>query len=218
MALAWDAANAALGSFVSTLTFSHTCTGTDRFIAVEGRTSGTTAISSATYAGTAMTAHTQGASDSGGNYRLFYLANPASGANDVVITFGDANNFVRGLSTSYTGAHQTTPVANLTNATGNSTTMTWTVASATDNLVVALFFNNTVNFHNPAPQGTTVERWDQQSSASVSGDEAGAASVTIEWTTTTVDPWEGTAFDLSVAAGATAVTRFYTYVTRATRR
>lgn len=90
-----------------------------------------------TYGGSAMTKVTTVAADAGINiYRIdmWYLLNPAAGANSVVIT--TSSGTVSGLSTSYTGAGAPEvstangPTAGITSLTTSVTTLTdtdWTV-------------------------------------------------------------------------------------------
>lgn len=99
MAIAFDASsNTASGT--SPRTWSHTCTGSDRVLVV-GTFGSTADPTSVTYGGVALTKYGTGISV-GDAYHLsmWYLLNPASGANDIVVTAG-AN--VGGIAMSYTG-------------------------------------------------------------------------------------------------------------------
>lgn len=92
-----------------TLTFSHTCNGSNRilFVGAAGGNTGVAIddITGATYAGVSMTliSKTFVLAD---RYRyLFYLVAPATGANNVVIS-SSTSGFIAGNSLSYTGANQ----------------------------------------------------------------------------------------------------------------
>lgn len=119
MAVAFDAvgpSSAGASSSASTsLTWSHTCTGSNRALLVGvamGKGTDTGISTTATYNGVAMTSlgviHTGGGT--AGYVQLFGLANPASGANTVAITAaGGTPGTLAGGSVSGTGVDQTTP-------------------------------------------------------------------------------------------------------------
>lgn len=123
----------------SSLTFSHTCTGSNRLLAVgvlnQAGPPGTGfRISGVTYAASAMTIVNSGGyniSGSGEWIALYYKTAPSTGANNVVVTGTQSTNF-QAYTTSYTGVHQTTPVNTYDveedTATTLSTTLTTTVA------------------------------------------------------------------------------------------
>lgn len=111
-AIALDAsANSGTGGATSpstSLSWSHTTSGSNRLLVVAVSTGGT--VSGVTYNGVAMTmgvSHT--GSPYGGSDYLWYLANPASGANTITVTTTTSIATV-GLSISYTGAAQSVPV------------------------------------------------------------------------------------------------------------
>lgn len=137
MAIALDAVTSATTSSVgTTLTFAHTCTGSDLilFVGAVGNNTGsaTDDITGATYNGVAMTLvnKTFVAAD---RYRyLFYLLAPATGANNVVITSSTSGGYKGGNAISYTGASQTgQPDSNATaETTGTTITPTTTVVAS----------------------------------------------------------------------------------------
>lgn len=104
--IAFDAAtNGGLTNPGSSKTFAHTTSGSDRilFVGVFGST--TDVITGVTYAGVSMNLI---AKDSNGDRwaYLFYLAAPATGSNNVVIS-ASASGAIYGGAASYTGASQT---------------------------------------------------------------------------------------------------------------
>ena len=105
MAIAFDAASGGATTAASSLTFAHTCTGSDLILFV-GAFNGTNNVTGVTYNGVAMTLVDTAVAQAGVNYKLFYLINPATGANNVVISTDVASNVLRGVSTSYTGSAQ----------------------------------------------------------------------------------------------------------------
>lgn len=129
MPIAFDATGNGGTSSATSLTWSHTCTGSNRilFVAPQGLVSGTDNITSMTYAGAAMTKIAQVQIPTDRLLTLWYLIAPATGANNVVINF--TGNFMTGLSSSYTGASQT-GVPDASN-TGSTTGTSLTVAVTT---------------------------------------------------------------------------------------
>jgi hypothetical protein len=103
--LALDSTTAANGASTATLTFAHTCSGTNRILFVSATSNSGVTVTGITYAGTAMTeidSHTDGA---GPTTYLYYLIAPAIGANNVVISASGSSALV-GSAISYTGAKQ----------------------------------------------------------------------------------------------------------------
>lgn len=125
MAIAFDAASAAgnVSTSTSPLTFSHTCSGTNRILFVEAGQRNASTVSGITYNGVAMTQigtvlHPP-LTTSDGNY-LYYLINPATGAHNVSIAYGGGAD-LRGSSVSYTGAKQSGVPDQSTTLTGSAT-------------------------------------------------------------------------------------------------
>ena len=126
MAIAFDAFTAGTtGSGQSSITFSKTCTGADRFLIVSVTTfnfSSGTPSPTATYNGVTMTIVAQNVvAFNVNNWRVhqFYLKAPASGANNVVVTATTGTGWFRAVASSYTGVDQTSPL--LTSRTANAT-------------------------------------------------------------------------------------------------
>lgn len=132
MAIAFDAATDG-GNVVGTSTFSHTCTGSNRFLVVAGAFFGT-GTGTATYAGVSMTeVASTPLNTNPGNLKIFFLANPASGANNVVVTPTNSSDNSIFTASSYTGAQSvSTADATGTNS-GNSGTQTVSVTTSADN-------------------------------------------------------------------------------------
>jgi hypothetical protein len=92
-------------------TFSHTVSGTNRYLIVQiALGNGADTISSVTYAGVSMTQLQRSASPSFYGAELWGLVNPALGANNVVITRGTGSTGIATGCTSFTNVDQTTPV------------------------------------------------------------------------------------------------------------
>ena len=92
----------------SSATFSHTCTGSNLILFVVVGTHATTVITSVTYNGVGMTSVVGPLSSPGNNFteNLYYLINPATGANNVVVQVSTSDQ-IASCSASYTGVSQT---------------------------------------------------------------------------------------------------------------
>jgi hypothetical protein len=140
MAIAFDTSSYGKNTNTSPITFSHTCTGSNLilFVGVTMRApSGTPTCSGVTYNGVSMTS--LGAVDSSGTIRvyLFYLINPATGANDVSASFSGLQadtDCVVGAS-SFSGVTQTDPinVSGSANNSGGTSSITKALTTTVDN-------------------------------------------------------------------------------------
>lgn len=186
MAITTDAATPSGGVFFnSSLTISHTCTGTNLVLIVQAvnydATVGT--VSGITYNGVALTKIAGVTFSSNFNNEGWYLIAPATGTHDVVITWSASQLLVAGGIVSYTGAHQSAVIGTPATASGNDTTPTVTVSSAAGELVIdGVFVNNDTS---STPGSGQTEEYDQNvglpASFAVSR-EAGAASVVMDHT------------------------------------
>jgi len=164
MAIAFD--NATDGGFlggVTSLTFSHTVgTGANRILFVQACTYSTAAdITGITYAGVSMTAvgnaSSKAVSDPDRFVYLYVLPNPASGANNVVISTS-ASVLIGGAASSYTGALQTSTVDQSTTARNvvGVTNFTTTLTSIANNCWTVIAVFNTDSSPMTAGAGTTI--------------------------------------------------------------
>jgi hypothetical protein len=106
-AIAIDATSQGYANATS-LTFSHTTTGSDRLLMVQLWTfpSGDT-VSGITYNSTSLTKKGTRSADAGGYTNQWSLVAPATGANNIVVSMSSSQMFV--TAASYTGVDQTTP-------------------------------------------------------------------------------------------------------------
>lgn len=114
-------------------TVSHTTSGSNRVLFVEVRGSTTDVVTGATYNSVSMGLVGKTHSGAGTNswVYLFYLANPASGTHDIVVS-GSTSDTVVVLGTSYTGASQGS-LDNSTTATTSGTSLTTNITTVADN-------------------------------------------------------------------------------------
>lgn len=132
--------------------------GSDRvlFVGFTANKSSIPAISSVTYAGVSMTASAFSPqalpSDTTVQVYLYYLLNPTSGSNNVVITFGSSLDEINSNAVAYSGVGGVEEAAHI-NGTGTSATVT-TVTTADLSWIVGVFRNNN-NGDGSAGAGTT---------------------------------------------------------------
>lgn len=105
MAIAFDSSAKGTITTGTSLTFAHTCTGSNLILIAYFYGSGSGDTCSATYNGTSMTQFKTIVDSSNNKQFGFYLINPATGANNVVATFGNSGQH-GGVSGSYTGVKQ----------------------------------------------------------------------------------------------------------------
>lgn len=112
-------------------------------------------ISSCTYNGVAAASVGVSSEVAPGGQKLFlyYLANPASGLNNVVVTTSDATAW-EGMVATYAGVKQVIPEATAT-MTNTGSPVATTVTTVTDNAWLAKFIRNTTG-NNTAGANTTV--------------------------------------------------------------
>jgi len=186
----FDAKATKTGDGVSTITWTHTTSGSDRLLTVAVHVDNGVApsITSVKYNTVALTAVGE-ANNGNAHVDLFRLINPASGANTVEIVLASAVDRLVGGSLSFTGANQTTPLGTLASATGGDSPSV-TVTSATDEIVldaVTIANNPTLTV-----DGSQTERYNvniNSAGRSAGSTEAGAASVSMDWTQSATEGW-----------------------------
>jgi hypothetical protein len=180
VAIAFDASANGQTNFSATLTFAHTCAGSDRALFVAVCANNNRTISGVTYSGVAMTAVETGSAF----IRLYALAAPATGANNVVVTL-DAPDVCVGISASYTGVDQSTPYDGVQASAAGDGAPTLTVTSATGNLVVGMsgYIDGNGQTVQAAGAGQTSRgTLEETGHYDALSDEPGAASTTFSYT------------------------------------
>lgn len=210
MAIAFDAAISAKATAASSLSFSHTCTGTERFLFVgAGNSSGDLpANASVTYATIALTRPWAIQAQSFYRNSGHYLVNPASGANTVAVTWENIEDELAAGAISFTGVDQTTPVGTSATANGASGVPTVDVSSESGGIVVDNIYGNGSTATPTAGTGQT-RRWGELVAAGAAGagsTEAGAATVTMSWADADWGEWIVGALPIkAAAAGGTVI-------------
>lgn len=134
------------GSSVSTVTKSYTTSGTNRLLLLGFCLNAGGPISTLTYAGVAMTQ--VGTDGNSGFYdvQLWALLNPASGANNIVVTLANSQSNWQWLGASYTGVIGF-PDGTQTNNVTAATSVSGTVTPGNNNdWLVGFFRNEVTNF------------------------------------------------------------------------
>jgi len=173
MAVAYDNSTASswASSSRSSHTFAHTVTGSDPVLLVGLGTfnsTGGSKTSGVTYGGVAMTFVATLEIQGNTFIDLYKLVNPATGSNNVVLTFSSAQSFGWINATSYTGAGD--PNVSVTKKSTGSSPTTVTLTTLTDNSWLAMYaFDNSSN--NAAGAGTT-ERTDSGRGAAMDSNSA----------------------------------------------
>lgn len=182
----FDAASSVTGISVSSLTWAHTCSGSDRLITIFGCIGSSAAMtgSTATYNGVSATEFAS-ADDANWNRIIGYqLIAPATGSNNVVVTFNQTHSNAVGGAISFTKVHQTTPLGTpATGANHFNTSNTVSVSSGTSEVVVGGTMTDD-DIDTVVGSGGIV-RFEQSVNNDNAGEGAtwvGASSVTVSWT------------------------------------
>ena len=201
-AIAFDSASTNTADDVSSLTISHTVTGSNTILvvcsAVEGTTSGNQPITGITYNGVALTKIHDIAGSANNRTEQWYLVAPSSGANDIVITYtgvvgSGAGQGVAGAGLSITGAKQQAPEASA-EASGSSSTATVNVTTLTNNAWVtdctySGLAANTLTVGADQTSRFNFENAGSHDTAGSTEPKATAGSVTSSWTISGSGAW-----------------------------
>lgn len=201
MAIAFDSAtNASFGGSAGTSkTFSHTCSGSDRYLFVNTHTD-SNVVTGVTYNGVAMTLLQGQATD---YYNTVWgLVAPATGTNNVVISCSSSVNIIPN-AVSYTGVAQSTPTIKNTFSTTGST-LTGTLTTTVDNSWLMMFVRYTLAGTCTPSAGSTERVEDSVYGFYTydSGPNTPAGSSTVGMN----DPSGGTKYGIAVAFAPTAPT------------
>jgi hypothetical protein len=178
MAIAFDVSSKDNGNSITSIDWSHTCTGSNRVLIVFVNKL-SAAISGVTYNGVSL-ANLWDYDGTGNDNSAWYLINPPTGAHTVEITFSSSLTGVVTAAASYTGVHQTTAFGTVATAQAYNTTPSVNVSSATGEVVIdACGTGSTL----AAAEGQTERFNSNYFSVRLAGsDKPGASSVTMSWT------------------------------------
>lgn len=179
--------------------------------------SSTRQVTSVTYAGQSLSlvARRRNGSTGTGNItltELWRLVNPPTGSGTVAVTLnGSSLGWVAGATT-FTGVDQTTPLGTVAVASGSTGTPTVNVASASNELVFDVMAREWPGTATPGTNQT--ELWEQSDADDVLGaasTKAGAASVTMAWSTNNnTYPWSQIAVPIKATSSSTSSSTTFT--------
>lgn len=184
MAVTRDAVTHPADVTATSQTFAHTCTGSNRALAVFVSMSDVAAISSVTYGGNAMTVVQNITLGTGERIAFFVLNAPAAGTANVVITVASSCNII-GAAYSVNGADQVDCVSVHATTQGSSNSPLLGIDStSTQELVVAGLVTDGNVAMSPGAGGET-EEWDITGASTV---RHGGYSLPANGGTTNINP------------------------------
>jgi hypothetical protein len=137
-----NATSAYFGTGSTTHTQSHTTAGSNRVLAVFCRTYDGAGVSGVTYNGVSLTQSGTEQTFGSDRFSKWFLVNPASGANNVVVTCSTSRRLDLDI-VSLTGALQSGQPDAANSATGSSASASQSVTTVADNsMLVAAYFSN----------------------------------------------------------------------------
>lgn len=211
MAVAFDAvgpSSAGQGGTGTSISWSHTCTGSNRYVIVGVSNSADGATASVTFNGVSMTALTAAIHSNNSNQgygRLFGLVNPPTGTSTVAVSSTSSGD-LSGGSISFTGVDQTTPVGTPVTAIGGTANTSVTVTGTTaGNMVVCTVTNGSAVLSSGQTQ-RYIKNYNTSSAAGNSGGSTAAAGGSVAMTWSTTDDWWASIAVEILAAAATADT------------
>lgn len=192
--IAFDAATNGNDTTGTSLTFAHTCSGSNRilFVGIVGNTA-SNLISGVTYNGVAMTqiASSPVQVPSDRYINLYYLVAPATGSNNVVVS-ASSSTYMAAAAVSYTGAAQTSPIdVDGTTTTASANTLSKALTTTVDNDWTVMICQagggiNTsgasTDFRTQGGSGTSWAMYD----SGINIQTAGSTSLTANWSGTAI--------------------------------
>lgn len=188
------------GGVGTTVTWAHTCTGSDLILIVGLAWGGSDPVTGITYDGAAMTAGVTAARSNDVNAALYYKASPSTGANNCVTTTGSA--WQSGGSISFTGGDTTDPTGGTGSAASLSTAPSLNITTQNnDSIIVDCISLNSA----PTAWGTNqTERWTESNNTVGSGSTkpfATAGATTMSCTVSNAY-WSYAAIEVNVKAAS----------------
>lgn len=222
--MVFDASSGAVSNGFSagtTLSWSHTTSGTNRLLVISAMAwqdvAGTGTVSGVTYNGAALT---KANATTGGAMRaeVWYIKNPTIGTNTVVVTYTGNTDARKASGVSFTNADQTSPLDASNVASGTSSPITLNLTTTTDNATIVDAATNFTTTALTIGAGQVSVRNDVTGStgfaASYKGPASPATSYPMSWTKAGTDDWAivaasfkpNTSSDLSVTVSDSITT------------
>lgn len=204
MAIAFDAASTSKSASTTSLSWSHTCTGSDLIlvVAVSINDPGDRSVSSVTYNSVSLSLIGTATASATVRVELWYLIAPTTGANTVEVALNKGSAIVAG-ATSWTGVDQSTPLGTMVTATGTGTAVTVTASTSAGEMVVDVLAAD--DGPTAAADGSQTERWDDAVTGVVRGaassESSGDGNVVMSWTLGSSKEWEIAAVPIKAGGG-----------------
>ena len=170
----------------TSLSYSHTCTGSNLilFVGINLFNPGSDLVTGVTYGGVALTQLTK-QNAQGSEVYLYYLIAPTTGANNIVISTSSSVD-IRSISASYTGVIQITSIDNSTVNNANASTITTSLTTINNNCwMISFIADSTARIPSA---GTGVTSRNTNADVSNLGDSNGnitpAGSYSMTWNDT----------------------------------
>lgn len=202
MPIAFDASSAGSITTGNSISYSHTCSGSDRLliVGISAADDDQRTISSMTYGGVAMTRAIRRVSTAGFDdhwIELWYLVNPATGSNTVSISLsGTVDRAAYSNALSLTGVDQTTPLDATNSAIGDSASPSVNVTTTVDNAwaVDYAISDDSGTGSSPGAGQTSFQNYNDTSDdhltrGSYEGPRATPGSITMSWSGFPDDDW-----------------------------
>lgn len=196
MAVAYDAVSSSAAAS-TTLTTTHTCTGSDRYLTAGG--SGRETISAASYNSVSMSSLGTPAFNSPVRAALYGLLGPASGGNTLSMTFGGTYNVLGGIS--FTGAGS---VSGYASNTGSGTSTSLNVTSTGTSLVVDCMDHGDDGNPTATGVGQTARYATNNADAGGGSTKVGASPTAMSWSRGVSSVWATVGVSVDIAVAATA--------------
>jgi len=205
----------------TSMTLAHTTTGTDRFLIVGiilyspiART-----VTGVTYNGVAMTSIgsiTAALEGNNQNTSLWYLANPATGANNIIASMSGAVAYVSAVSASYTGVNQSNPLDSSNTGQNTSAASSFSIATtvvASDCWLVGTGWDRDTNI--TAGANTTIRTTNAASIHAMADSNAIVAtgSQSLAYASSTSNTWPGAVIaSIAPAVAASTNSNFFQFM------
>lgn len=145
MAIAHDATSTADDRIATSLSFNHTCSGSERALIVVagGQSADVGDITGVTYNAVSLTNWWDVSANNFLGSTGWHLVAPATGINSCVVTYSGATDYLRAIANSFTGVDQSTPVGAASTQSGWLTDPSLDVAAgSTEDLVIDGLFTD----------------------------------------------------------------------------
>lgn len=195
-AVAFDFTSNSSNVNVNSITWNHTCTGTDRLLIVDvivGQVGDSSITVAVTYNGVTMTSigkvHSNAGTD--GFVEMFKLVNPPSGNNAIIASTSTSVSSLIGGSISFTGVEQTVGVLTPVTATGNSNTPSVTITTARKGSIIVdgVADGSTINSSNQTSRFLLNQTGTSGAGNGGGSTAAGGTSVTMSYGGSATDWW-----------------------------